>query len=119
MNVILSFTNEYLFLDNSFPCEILYQNEKFNSVENAYKAIIQNNSSDEIKEDLMENLLHYKFSINNPLLLKSLINTKDIDLLYNNSIGDTYWGICNGQGQNKLGRLLMSIRSKRIQENLF
>jgi predicted NAD-dependent protein-ADP-ribosyltransferase YbiA (DUF1768 family) len=28
-----------------------------------------------------------------------------------NSWGDTYWGVCKGKGQNKLGHILMQVRS--------
>lgn len=32
---------------------------------------------------------------------------------------DTYWGICNGRGENKLGKILMEIRDVlREQESM-
>jgi len=27
-----------------------------------------------------------------------------------NTWGDKYWGVCNGEGENQLGKLLMKIR---------
>lgn len=65
----------------------------------------------ELKKDIvMENLLREKFS--NPNLKFLLLETKDRILIEGNTWGDTYWGCCNGQGLNKLGNLLMKIRSE-------
>lgn len=39
-----------------------------------------------------------------------LIATGDSQLIEGNTWGDTYWGVCRGKGQNKLGKLLMKVR---------
>jgi predicted NAD-dependent protein-ADP-ribosyltransferase YbiA (DUF1768 family) len=33
-----------------------------------------------------------------------------VELIEGNWWGDTYWGVCNGVGENHLGKLLMKIR---------
>jgi len=142
MNVILSFDNEYSFLSNFAPCEIEYEGLKFTSLEAAYQAakcadktqMIQFTTLTpgkakklgqivdcvenwhDIKDSVMTTLLESKFSNNNPLLLKKLLATNGMDLVEGNTWNDTYWGVCDGVGQNKLGKLLVAVRSKRLQE---
>ena len=58
----------------------------------------------------MENALRAKFQI--PSLREQLKATGDIKLIEGNTWGDTFWGVCKGQGQNHLGRLLMKIRGE-------
>lgn len=36
--------------------------------------------------------------------------TGDAELIEGNNWGDTFWGVCNGRGENMLGKLLMEIR---------
>lgn len=31
-----------------------------------------------------------------------------------NNWGDTYWGVCNGIGDNHLGKILMKIRDNNV-----
>lgn len=48
-----------------------------------------------------------------------LINTGDAELIEGNSWGDTFWGECNGIGENNLGKILMKIRKEIVDlENL-
>ena len=58
----------------------------------------------------MEEALRIKFS--NPKLRKALLDTGDEYLEEGNTWGDQYWGVCNGVGKNKLGKLLMKIRQE-------
>lgn len=41
-----------------------------------------------------------------------LLETGDAMLIEGNTWGDTFWGVCNGQGLNVLGNLLMEIRQE-------
>lgn len=66
-----------------------------------------------IKLQVMEKALRLKFQ--NPELRKKLIATGYEELVEGNPWGDRYWGVCNGSGKNKLGKLLMKIR-KELQE---
>jgi len=58
----------------------------------------------------MKSCLQEKFS--DPLLRKKLLATGNATLIEGNTWGDTYWGVCKGKGQNKLGKLLMELRSE-------
>jgi len=58
----------------------------------------------------MYEVVSAKFLQNPPLMFK-LIHTDDQELIEGNSWGDTYWGVCRGSGQNKLGKILMAIRT--------
>ena len=54
--------------------------------------------------------LRYKFS--NPDLKEKLLATGNEELVEGNWWGDQYWGICDGIGKNKLGKLLMKVRKE-------
>lgn len=125
--------NEYYFLSNMFPCQITYNGHTFKSSESAFQA--QKDPSrvaefetlsgrdakrlgrkvnlrpdwDSVKLDIMEEVLRAKFS--DPVLAKKL---KDVDepIVEDNTWHDTYWGVCNGVGENHLGRLLEKIRTE-------
>jgi predicted NAD-dependent protein-ADP-ribosyltransferase YbiA (DUF1768 family) len=62
---------------------------------------------EEVKIPIMRELLKQKFS--NRALMYKLRQTKG-ELIEGNNWGDTFWGVCKGQGENHLGRLLMEIR---------
>ena len=65
---------------------------------------------EEIKDEVMYRSLKYKFEI--PELRELLLATDNEELIEGNYWNDTYWGICNGIGQNKLGKLLMKVREE-------
>ena len=44
--------------------------------------------------------------------LERLLKTRDTELVEGNTWGDIYWGVCNGVGENHLGKILMRIRSE-------
>jgi len=54
-----------------------------------------------IKLSVMNLLLHMKFA--DPRLSQQLLDTGDAVLIEYNTWGDTYWGICQGTGENHLG----------------
>ena len=47
----------------------------------------------------------------NPVLKNLLLDTNNEELIEGNTWNDTYWGVCNGEGQNHLGKILMKVRS--------
>lgn len=135
MNAITSFKNT--FLSNFAPCQIEMDGYVYPSVEHAYMAAKTLNPSareqfrsprltaaqakrlgktvqlrsdwEQVKLEVMYSLLLKKFAINGfAVLLKA---TGDAPLVEGNNWGDRYWGICNGSGQNHLGKLLMKIRA--------
>lgn len=64
---------------------------------------------EEIKLVVMLNFLTQKF-LYNPSLRHQLLATGTQDLIEGNHWGDKEWGVCNGVGNNYLGRLLMAVR---------
>lgn len=64
---------------------------------------------EEVKYDVMYTVCLDKFT-RHPELAKKLLDTGTVHLEEGNHWGDTYWGTCNGVGQNKLGIILMNIR---------
>src|SRR5574343_879512 len=64
----------------------------------------------EIKLSIMEEILREKFQGE---LLQKLLTIKG-EIVERNNWGDTYWGVCNGKGQNQLGKLLMKIRDENL-----
>lgn len=70
----------------------------------------------EVKEEIMMKGVRAKFT-QNPEAKELLLKTGEAELIEGNTWGDTFWGVCNGKGQNKLGKILMKIR-KEVKEEL-
>ena len=69
----------------------------------------------EVKDQLMKTCLLAKFR-HHPDLKLQLLDTGDNELIEDSKV-DAYWGIGeDGNGQNKLGKLLMEIRSELRNE---
>ena len=62
----------------------------------------------------MYNICKIKFT-QNPNLGKLLIETQNEEIIEGNDWDDTFWGVCNGEGQNNLGKILMQIRKELIK----
>lgn len=77
------------------------------------KSVTLRHDWDLIKDEVMYHGLKYKFSEFNPNLQELLLSTGDRELIEGNWWGDKYWGVCSktGEGENRLGKLLMEIRS--------
>jgi len=58
----------------------------------------------------MKDILEIKFADTH--LREALLATAPLELIEGNTWGDTYWGVCNGVGENKLGKILMGIRDE-------
>ena len=56
-----------------------------------------------------------KFTQNTDLL-KKLLDTGDAELVEGNTWGDRVWGVCKGEGENRLGKILMRIRGEIPEE---
>jgi ribA/ribD-fused uncharacterized protein len=65
---------------------------------------------DVVKLAVMERLLRLKFAPGSSLAT-ALLSTGTEELIEGNTWGDHFWGVCNGQGENHLGKLLMLIRA--------
>lgn len=68
----------------------------------------------EVKEEIMMKGVRAKFT-QNPKAKELLLKTGDAELIEGNTWGDSFWGVCNGKGKNKLGKILMEIR-KELKE---
>ena len=61
-----------------------------------------------VKDDVMHSVLQAKFAV--PELRDALLATGDAELVEGNTWDDRYWGVCGGEGLNRLGSALMRIR---------
>lgn len=134
---ITSFSGPYRFLSNFYPCTVRLPNDPrvYSSVEHAYQAAKSRSKKhrdavfncsnpvdakhlgravklrpdwERIKLRVMTHLVRQKFS--NKELATKLVATQNALLQEGNTWGDTFWGVCNGQGKNHLGLLLMETR---------
>lgn len=142
-NDILEFQGENRWLSNFWPCNVVLDDMEFKSVEAAYvaakttdlnirKAIQDLPKAGDCKRfgrkiklspywdgqklQVMEYLLRQKFKAGGDLA-KRLTSTGDCKIIEGNNWGDTFWGVCNGKGENNLGKILMKIRSELIADN--
>lgn len=140
-HTISSFRGYHRFLSNFVPAKVILDRVTYPTVEHAYQAaktlngadrqIIKNLPSpgqakrfgkhvelrsdwDAVKIGVMRDLLVQKFR--EPVMRRKLLNTGTAKLIEGNSWGDTFWGVCNGEGANNLGRLLMEIRDSIREE---
>jgi ribA/ribD-fused uncharacterized protein len=67
---------------------------------------------DKAKLQIMSWLNHQKYCI--PEYKAKLKATGNQNLIEGNTWGDTFWGICDGVGENHLGRILMKIREELV-----
>jgi len=65
---------------------------------------------DYVRVNIMFQVNNIKFK--HPGFAEKLIETGDIELTEGNSWGDVFWGVSGGVGENRLGKILMRIRSK-------
>lgn len=144
MAKIAEFQGDYRWLSNFWPSIIHLNNMRFITAEHAYQAsktVNQNEREyiarqispaaakragrnvtirpnwDEMKVDIMRLIVSIKFS--EPQLATWLLATGDMVLEEGNYWNDTFWGIDlrTGRGQNRLGLILMNVRSDlRLQQ---
>jgi len=134
--MINSFRGKYYFLSNFYPSEILIGGKKYTTVEHTYQAMKAVNGEDlawiacaatpseakkrgneiicredweNVKLPTMKAIIYLKFRTHLDLL-KQLIATGNEELVEGNWWNDTFWGICNGVGENHLGKILMEVR---------
>jgi ribA/ribD-fused uncharacterized protein len=135
--LIDNFSGDFAFLSNFYYTGVVYDGIFYPSSEHAYQAaksldiadrmsvkksggpaqakrrgkeIKKREDWDTVKYSVMEDILRIKFA--DPILKEMLIATEDYELVEGNHWHDYYWGVCNGTGENNLGKLLMKIRSE-------
>lgn len=142
METIDRFQDEYRFLSNFYPATVKIAGLTFPSSEHAYQAFKSDRKElvtkfcdpnmtagqakrlgkqlnlrkdwEDIKVGLMYSLVRDKFTRHEELK-KELLDTGDSVLIEGNTWGDKTWGVCDGEGLNILGQILMLVRSE-IQE---
>ncbi len=65
---------------------------------------------DEKKLEVMNWAIRQKFK--EETLSEMLLSTGDQELIEGNWWKDYFWGVCNGKGENHLGRILMEVREE-------
>ncbi len=138
--MIDAFTGRYSFLSNFSAAQVLLDGLPYVSVEHAYQAAKTIDSAqreairaltgyqagmakkmgrrvtmrpewDEVKVDVMTDLVRQKFTAHVSLRAK-LLATGDTRLVEGNHWNDTFWGVCRGEGENHLGKILMKVREE-------
>lgn len=129
-------------LSNFHPSNIRMAGEDYPTVEHAYQALKAINRTDQkwireaptpslakkygrkvtirgdwhkMRVPLMTALLNQKFRPGTPEH-EYLMSTGDAELVEGNWRGDTFWGVCAGEGENQLGNILMEIRDSFRKE---
>jgi len=141
----MEFRDKYAFLSNMYSCPIHYKGETFPCIETAFQwekcadvneqeKFINNKGyfvngfvarklgrQVKLRDDwkyarltVMYDLLEEKFC-RNEKLRQALKDTGNIWIQEDNDWGDTFWGVCNGVGENMLGKMIMEIR-QNIQD---
>jgi len=138
------FQGPYRFLSNFYPAEVEFEGMRYPSVEHAYQAaktldlgerkrisalptaaeaksegrkLQLRPNWETLKFEVMEQCVRYKFT-HNPQLKQMLLDTGDAVLEEGNSWQDRVWGIYQGEGENRLGKILMKVRGEIRSERL-
>lgn len=136
--MIGEFQGEYRFLSNFWPAKTFYAGQMYPTAEHAYQAAKTHDAAAaerirlartpgeakrlgrtvpvrpdwmSVRVQIMRQIVRAKF-IGNPDLLCDLLATGAAELREGNRWGDTFWGVCNGRGQNHLGKILMELRKE-------
>jgi hypothetical protein len=136
--MILGFNKENRFLSNFYPATVELDGLEYSSTEHAYQAAKTNDPAErrriresqkpgdakklgkqvkmrtdweQVKFQVMEDLVRQKFTKHKELKEK-LLATGDMYLEETNSWRDFVWGVCNGKGENHLGKILMKVRGE-------
>lgn len=134
--VIDRFEGKYAFLSNFYPVNVTLDGEIYPSVEHAYQAaktldkaerqkiqkaetaakakklgrkVTMRSDWEDQRLPTMTMLLKQKFKAGT-LPAGLLKGTGKAELVEGNWWGDTFWGVCKGQGENHLGKILMEVR---------
>lgn len=134
---ITKFRGDNAFLSNMYPVGIIINGEFYPSAEHAFQAMksldkaervaisVRQSPEDakragklvqlrpdweEVKVGIMKDILKVKFSDSD--LAAKLKDTGHEELIEVNTWHDTFWGVCNDEGSNMLGKLLMEIREE-------
>jgi ribA/ribD-fused uncharacterized protein len=134
----MKFRKEYAFLSNFYACPVAFEGYLHPSAEHAYQAAKTEDENErrvirtaetpgdakrlgreitlrpnweETKMRFMREVIISKFKYHHAIA-EQLLNTGDEELVEENWRGDTFWGVCNGVGENHLGKILMKVRDE-------
>jgi ribA/ribD-fused uncharacterized protein len=132
------FQGKYRFLSNFWPAEVEFEGIAYPSAEHAYqsaktldrgereriakitdageakkagRALKLRDDWEQVKFDVMEQCVRNKFT-RNAELREKLLATGGAELIEGNTWGDRVWGVYQGQGENRLGKILMKVRDE-------
>jgi len=137
--MIDEFKGQHRFLSNFFESSVIYEGILYRNSEAAYQAqkcikdeyklnftklnakdskilgsqVKLREDWDEVKDEIMYEIVLQKFR--STAMYSLLKSTGEQELVEGNSWGDTYWGVCKGEGKNKLGKILMRVRTELNQ----
>lgn len=139
--VIEHFGGKHAFLSNFYPSPVWLGHLECPTVEHAYQAAKTENHElraeiaatrtpgkakrlgaklepnpdwDALRLPVMTSLLAQKFAVGSNLAA-ALLGTGEATLIEDNGWGDRFWGVCDGEGENHLGRLLTERRSELLR----
>jgi N-glycosidase YbiA len=135
---ITAFQGEYRFLSNFYPATVEFEGITYPTVEHAYQSaktldmaerkriaalatpsdakregrkLKLRDDWETAKFDVMERCVRYKFT-HDASLREKLLATGDAILEEGNDWGDQVWGLVDGVGENRLGKILMKVRAE-------
>jgi ribA/ribD-fused uncharacterized protein len=135
---IAEFQGEYRFLSNFWPATVEFEGMAYPTAEHAYQAAKTLDAAErrriaalptpaeakragralplradweQVKFDVMLRCVRDKFA-RDPDLRRRLLATAPAHLEEGNTWGDTVWGVSNGVGDNRLGKILMRVRDE-------
>lgn len=141
-DAVTAFRGYYRFLSNFYSAPVKFDDDWYNSSEHAYqaaktmdrtmRAIISRQPTagaakslgksvrlrddwEQVKIDVMLEILRSKFRSGE--LRQALEATGNMTLVEGNTWGDTFWGVCEGEGENWLGKCLMQVREENRNGN--
>lgn len=133
--MINSFTGGYRWLSNFYWQRVTLDGLVYPTVEHAYQAaktldpaqratvwhcetpgqakragrkVTMRADWDAVKIEVMRGLVTQKFE--DRWLREKLRATGTQQIVEGNNWGDTFWGVCRGEGENHLGKILMAVR---------
>lgn len=130
-----NFRGQYFFLSNFYPASVTYLGYTFKNNEAAFQGaknlddmpnfvdldpstakkrgrhVKLRKDWEDVKTDIMYEICKAKFT-QNYILGKKLVETGNSELIEGNTWGDRVWGVCDGRGENRLGKILMKIREE-------
>lgn len=130
-----SFRGPKAFLSNFHPAPVYYDGVLYDTVEHAFQAAKTLNLEDrniiqscvtpgkakragravnlrkdwnDVRVNIMKELVFQKFFMY--LKLAQALTSIEGEIAEENEWGDTFWGTCDGVGENNLGKILMAVR---------